>query len=196
MVRPLCPTARAHMGWGLLQHPGGREGRGAWRRALRGSVLEGREGRCSSRLWAPGWSRTGEAQLHSPHHGHGGQPSSRPALGLGGCPHQALSNQVCLICLGQVAELPPLQELCTGDEGVPRGLQRSRGWEMAPQPRQGDLAYFSSQPDSEPFPAPYGKRQRGTESELGSVPRAGTRGSHHLRYLTLPASRTEILKSC
>ena len=134
-MRMLCPTARACTGLGLVWHPGGREGRGAWRGALGASELEGREGKCSCRLWAPGWSRGDEAQLRSPPQGYEGRPSSSPALGPGACPHQALSNQVSLICLGQVAELPPRQELCTGEEGVPRGLQRSRGWEMAPQLR-------------------------------------------------------------
>ena len=74
-------------------------------------MLEGREGGCSSRLWAPGWSRAAEAQLHSPWPGHAGQPSFSPAPGLGGCPHQALSNPPCLLCLGQVLELFLLQEL-------------------------------------------------------------------------------------
>ena len=54
----------------------------------------------------------------------------------------------------------------------------------------------SSWQGSEPFPACYGKRWWGTESELDLMPRAEARGSHHLRYLTLPASRREILKSC
>lgn len=120
--------------------PGGREGRGAWRRALGGSVLQGREGGCGCRLWAPGWNRAAEAQLHSPPHRHLGQPSSSRALGPGGCSYQTLSNAMCLMRLDQAAELPPAQELCTGQQGVPRGLQRSRGWEMAPQRRGGHLA--------------------------------------------------------
>lgn len=148
MLRPSCPTARAHVGWHLLQHPGGREERGAWRRALGGSLLEGCKGRCSPpREWALRCSRTGKAQLHTT--GTWGSPRPAWPWGLGAFPHQALCNPVCLMCLSRLAELPPSQELCTGEEGVPRGLQRSRGLEMAPQPREGDLAASpSSRPGS------------------------------------------------
>ena len=89
----------------------------AWRRALGASGLEGREGQCSSRLWA---------------------------LGTGGCPHQALCDPPYLLCLDEVLELFPLQDLRHGKEGFPRDLQSSRGWERAPWPGEGDLASFSS----------------------------------------------------
>ncbi|CAM9147230.1 unnamed protein product, partial [Bubo scandiacus] len=56
-------------------------GEGPGGQLLGTSVLGGREGGCSSRLWAPGWSRASKAQLQSPPHGHGGQPlSSQPGV--------------------------------------------------------------------------------------------------------------------
>ena len=69
--------------------------------------------------------------VHTP--GTWGIPCPAWALGLWGCPHQGLSNPPRLLCLGQLLELFPLQEVCTSEEGFTRGLQSSRSWEMAPQ---------------------------------------------------------------
>lgn len=88
---------------------------------------------------ARGCSRTGEAHLQSPQHGHVGQPRPAWALGLGGCPHQALSNPPCLLCLHQVFELFPPEQLCGTEEGFPGSLWNSRSWEMAARSGAGDL---------------------------------------------------------
>ena len=129
MLRPLSPA-------------GCGEGRGAWRRALGGSVREGREGGCSSGLRAgAGQGRHSWTALPT---GTWGSPRPARALGLGGCPHQALSDPPRLLGLQQVSELFPLEELCCSKEGFPGGLQSSRSWEMAPWPGQGDLASPSS----------------------------------------------------
>lgn len=56
---------------------------------------------------APGWelwAGAGRARHSCP----GGSPCPAQALGLGGCPHQALPNSACLLCPGQVLEPFPL----------------------------------------------------------------------------------------
>ena len=69
-----------------------------------------------------------------------GSPHPAWALGLRACPHQTLSNPPCLLCLHQVFEPFPLEEFCSSKEGFPGGLQKSRSWEMALRPGEGELA--------------------------------------------------------
>ena len=154
VLRPLRPAARAQMGRGLLEKsPWGRRAGGQGRRMQ----LEQR-----------GWSRAAMQSGTAPRTARL-QPPSSPARGFGGCPHQVLSDQGCLPCLSQEAEPPPAQELCTGAEGVPGSLWRSRSLEMAPEPREGDLASSSSGPGFE-----MGGAGRGQAGTWGSTPSGRT----------------------
>ena len=118
------------------------EGRGAWRRALGRSLLAHREGKAAAAHGCGLWAAAGQVRhmcrAHSPD--TAGSPRPAWALGPAACPHQTLSNPPCLLCLHQVSELFPLEELCSSKEGFPGGLQNSRSWEMAPRPGEGELA--------------------------------------------------------
>ena len=58
----------------------------------------------------------------------------------GAHPHQALGHPPCLLCLRQVLELLPFEELCYSHDSFLGGLQ-GRSWEVAPGPVEGDLGF-------------------------------------------------------
>lgn len=66
------------------------------------------------------------AQRSVPCAGHGAGLTQGSSQGHWGCAYQALANPPCLCGLGQVLQLPPLQELAGAAEGFPGSLVSSR----------------------------------------------------------------------
>lgn len=88
----------------------------------RGSVLEGR-----NKGAAPGCGLGAAAGLL----GALGARQLSPMLHPGAYPYQAFADPVCLLCLQEVLELLPLEELGSSKQGFPRGLHNGRSCDTA-----------------------------------------------------------------